>query len=46
MFKDIGLFIKALAKVVKFSKVSHPEKIADCDLSAWIVTSTQFSRRR
>ena len=31
MCKDICLFIKVLEKVVKFSKVSHPEKIADCD---------------
>ena len=40
--KDICLFIKVLATVVKFSKVSHPEKIADFGLSARTLTSTSL----
>merc|ERR1719316_402813 len=36
MFQDICAFIKVRAKVMAFSKVSPPEKITDCGLSAWI----------
>merc|ERR1719388_317662 len=36
MFQDICAFIKVRAKVMKYSKVSPPEKIVDCGLSAWV----------
>merc|ERR1719421_2494774 len=36
MFQDICAYIKVRAKVMKFSKVSPPEKIVDCGVSAWI----------
>merc|ERR1719443_909671 len=36
MFQDICSYIKVRAKVMKFSKVSPPEKIVDCGVSAWI----------
>merc|ERR550514_1496309 len=36
MFQDICSYLKVRAKVMKFSKVSPPEKIVDCGVSAWI----------
>merc|ERR1719399_56462 len=36
MFQDIYSYLKVRAKVMKFSKVSPPEKIVDCGVSAWI----------
>jgi len=36
MFQDICAFLKVRAKVMKYSKVSPPEKIVDCGLSAWV----------
>jgi len=36
MFQDICAYLKVRAKVMKFSKVSPPEKIVDCGVSAWI----------
>merc|ERR1719238_2183915 len=36
MFQDICAYLKVRAKVMKFSKVSPPEKIADCAVSTWI----------
>jgi hypothetical protein len=36
MFQDVCAFIKVRAKVMKFSKVSPPEKIVDCGVAAWI----------
>ena len=42
MFQDILASAIFGAKVVKFSKVSHPEKIADYGLSARTLTSTSL----
>merc|ERR1719213_1038868 len=36
MFQDICSYLKVRAKVMKFSKVSPPEKIVDCGVSAWV----------
>jgi len=36
MFQDICSYLKVRAKVMKFSKVSPPEKIVDCGVTAWV----------
>jgi len=36
MFQDICAYLKVRATVMTFSKVSPPEKIVDCGVSAWV----------
>jgi len=36
MFQDICAYLKVRATIMTFSKVSPPEKITDCGVSAWV----------
>merc|ERR1719420_740136 len=36
MFQDICAYLKVRATIMTFSKVSPPEKIIDCGVSAWV----------